>query len=48
MRNDSGSPSVSLKNKANEVANMLGIEEVLLSISDTNEQSIAFALGVKR
>ena len=48
MRNDSGSPSVSLKNKANEVANLEGIEEVLLSISDTNEQSIAFALGVKR
>ena len=48
IRNLNGSPLVVLKNEAKNIAKCKGIKEVLISISDTKEQSMAFALGVKK
>ncbi len=48
IRNLNGSPLVVLKNEAKNIAKSKGIKEILISISDTKEQSMAFALGVKK
>ncbi len=48
IRNLNGSPLVILKSGAKKIANSKGIKEILISISDTNEQSMAFALGFKK
>jgi len=48
IRNVNGSPLVLLKNEAENIAKSKGIKEILISISDTKEQSMAFALGVKK
>ena len=48
IRNLNGSPLVVLKNEAKNIAKCKGIKEILISISDTKEQSMAFALGVKK
>jgi holo-[acyl-carrier protein] synthase len=42
---DSGSPSVALRGRAKEIAQKMGIEKILISISHSDNYAVAFAIG---
>ncbi|MGM0367610.1 MAG: holo-ACP synthase [Actinomycetota bacterium] len=44
---DDGSPYVVLHGRAKEIAEKLGIKEVKLSLSATNEYAVAFSVSIK-
>ena len=45
LRDSSGKPYVILHNEANNLANNLGIDNIHVSITDTNDYAVAFVVG---
>lgn len=48
LRDDLGKPIVHLYNKAEILAESLGIDHIMLSISHTEKHAIAFAIAMKK
>lgn len=47
LRNEAGAPVVVLTGAARERAESMGISEIKLSLSDTREQAIAYAVAIR-
>lgn len=48
LRSESGKPLVSLSGDALKIAEAMGIQEVLISLSHTKEHALAYAIGIRR
>lgn len=48
LRDDLGKPYVALHGSAAQVAERLGIHEIMISLSHTHTQALAYAIGIRR
>lgn len=48
MRDELGKPVVSLSGNAAKIAERLGIDEILISLSHTKTHALAYAIGIRR